>query len=748
MVKILDKDKALKATLSFVGASAFGFAGAIVGGVGKGILTNIFGSSVDVVTGILTNYAYDYWKGSSSPIRKKSEFELEKAVIIAVAESVAESKTHPKIMEYEKDLSKNIDNGFCSTKSDEVDKIQFFYKYWDDILIAEGINHTEWNQFFEGMDYSNILMRDQNSQLLQDGLQHIIFSNVNIEMKISFRECIKEIICPIFEDKFVKIIAGDEYCKIRVMLEYQFTVELNKMISQLRKDVSTNGEELKKLKLASEILMDKLSELGGTILELYHNSNMTLEYVTELRSMLAEVLKIVKTNPIQEKQLHNKINMVIDEKEELPVELIRNTDTRLQGEVFAVELLTKPIIIRRDKINGRFSVTINRSEVEKSIISTAAKTELCKKYVKDRVGLEELDYEIHQFMLGNSQEEEFVIDLPALGIPLRWASGGVLSVVNIERDNQLEKWTPFFFRDIDPYGWNISLGSSERQFNEQNKCTKQIEEELNYPWSFIYREFMEETLILESKPAPDKTGSYKRFYFGEELAKKQQKEAYQFSKEHISMRREEEGLLFKMSKANTNSMTNDSLEVQAASTNIDLIVIDRFGNVCKMKNVLVTFNLLELGIEIIKVLEYTLEDHNYILDGEVLYRKNGQKELVRMPCALISHEALKRSFAPDNYSPRYTSDIQPTYIANNINKDEIKIYEWDIDQREKRMNASSSQVSEAEKQRYRNSYHRFEGVFKNRTYRLGEIPNYFIPGTAKALSLYFSPIEKKNFNEK
>lgn len=67
------------------------------------------------------------------------------------------------------------------------------------------------------------------------------------------------------------------------------------------------------------------------------------------------------------------------------------------------------------------------------------------------------------------------------------------------------------------------------------------------------------------------------------------------------------------------------------------------------RNVIVCFNLMELGIEVVKVLEYELAADDEIIDGEILDRRDintGEEwqELVRMPVALVSHNYLKKAF--------------------------------------------------------------------------------------------------------
>lgn len=448
----------------------------------------------------------------------------------------------------------------------------------------------------------------------------------------------------------------------------------------------------------------------------------------------------LKEEKCQQSRVNSREFNEIDENKVLPVELIHNSKKRLKGEVFAIELLNNKINIHKNRTTGRFTVIIDRSDVKHAVISSAAKTEICRCYVEEkRDRLIQLDRDIHDFLLGNIDQELFVIDLPDLGIPLRWASGGVLSVITlISGDGKSEQWSPFFFRDINPWGWNIALGASERQFDSNQYCIKPIEYELNYPPSFIYREFMEEMLILEKPPRLDVTNRFKRFYFDENRAVEQQREANFFAREHIKLR-QDESLRIGFDEYDEGGFGSDKIKVlDMFDTKIDLVIYDRDGKEHLTTNVLITFNLLELGIEVIKVLEYEMDDRNYILDGEILLRNDGTSMLIRQPCALISHKALKRNFAKGCFIPHYTSEIQPSFSGSSIKNNEIKVFDWDISQRYSRMNSDSSHISEHEKLRYKTSYERFGDIFKDKNYLTDRVPTSFVPATAKALSLYFA----------
>ena len=140
---------------------------------------------------------------------------------------------------------------------------------------------------------------------------------------------------------------------------------------------------------------------------------------------------------------------------------------RMKSEVFAIELLKRPIIIERDA-KGQVIVTVDRGGVEEMLISNEgkkSKVQACLTAANIDQVLK-LDREVQAFLAG-SDPGKIAIDLPKLDICLRWASGGALSIVT---DSAGKKWVPFFFRDIPPYGWNISLGTAERWFNDDGQC--------------------------------------------------------------------------------------------------------------------------------------------------------------------------------------------------------------------------------------------------------------------------------------
>jgi hypothetical protein len=64
---------------------------------------------------------------------------------------------------------------------------------------------------------------------------------------------------------------------------------------------------------------------------------------------------------------------------------------------------------------------------------------------------------------------------------------------------------------------------------------------------------------------------------------------------------------------------------------MDTLIISPQGEESRHFGFLVVFNLLELGIEVVRVFEYEIGPDDYFLDGELLVHPDGSTELVRMP---------------------------------------------------------------------------------------------------------------------
>jgi hypothetical protein len=419
-------------------------------------------------------------------------------------------------------------------------------------------------------------------------------------------------------------------------------------------------------------------------------------------------------------------------------EKLLESDKRLTDEVFAIELLSHPVELERGE-NGHVTVTVNRNGVRNMLYSNAGKMAMTERYVtpKNRERLMKLDREVQSFIADGGPPDKIPIDLPDLGICLRWASGGILSIVTDTNDQQ---WVPLFFRDIRPYGWNIALGTTERWFDKATGLLDDnynLRRDLNYPHTFIMREFLEETLIVTGDPQEGGTLYYKSFHFPHRQSPFSAVRAKLFYKEHCDLRKEEDHLTI---------IERGKTEAKLVETNCSLIV--RSDKDYPMDGVLICFSLLDLGIEIVEVAEYNLEKDNWILDGEIREVHNAKtgktkKELIRMPTALLSREYLRDVFGPGKGWHNYTCGPQPSIEVSRppVPEDEIKFFDWDV---KRRMQAIEGEWDAKDmKRRYIDWYDKFGQHFiKDREkpedkWKVShDNPSrLFVPGTAKILNL-------------
>jgi hypothetical protein len=392
----------------------------------------------------------------------------------------------------------------------------------------------------------------------------------------------------------------------------------------------------------------------------------------------------------------------------------------LPDRVFAIELLMQPVLLTRLP-DDRVSMTVIRDGVTHAVISTEGKKSLCERFLDsaERVRrAHETDVATHHFLCGTDRR-------PSLGLgldewPLRWASGGVLSVIRREGDEN--RWTPFFFRDIRPLGWNLALGASERG------------DDLSNPWSFQLREFLEETLVLNDAPRPGIPVDFKRFYFEQVDVASQTRRAEVFAAEHLNLRLRKDHLVI---RTQPSPVAQNHLYTHAdfVRTRTELSVIHEGLHFPPRRNVLVCINVLELGIEVVKVLEFELKERDYVLDGEA-YAFDSTSELVRMPVALISHRYLRETFG-DGRCAISGRRIQASVKAPPIPPEDIRIFPFDAKRRLEIVRGQTG--TEWEDRRYRGWLRRFGKFF----FEGGEVTNrsavpLFTPAAAKLLTYYFA----------
>ncbi|HEU4710952.1 MAG TPA: hypothetical protein VFS76_05270 [Pyrinomonadaceae bacterium] len=423
------------------------------------------------------------------------------------------------------------------------------------------------------------------------------------------------------------------------------------------------------------------------------------------------------------------------------------SNNRLSDEVFAVELLTRPVKLERDA-HGVVTVTINRDGVEDMVISNAGKTAMTERYVtpENKPDLLQLDREIQTFLAAGGPADTMRLDLPKR---LRWASGGVLSIVTYPNGTQ---WVPLFFRDIRPYGWNISLGTTERWFNDSDLLdpSYNLYADLNSPRTFILREFLEESIVVNGDPKTDGTLVHKPFRFHNQPAFFENR-AKKFYSKHSQLREEEDKLTIKEERGST-------IEVRFDNTKCSLRVLSDSGGE-ETNDLLICFSLLDLGIEVVKVAKYNLGDGDWMLDGEIWEKhraETGQTErqLIRMPVAMLSLEYLREIFAGHEDWHCYTFGPQPSIqVQRAPGRDEIIYFPWDS---ERRMKAVEGEWGNKwHRDRFVDWYDKFGSNFveesksaDNQWQMSSASPSrLFVPGAAKILNLYFCLLDGKEKNE-
>ncbi|MCP4679749.1 MAG: TIR domain-containing protein [Deltaproteobacteria bacterium] len=431
---------------------------------------------------------------------------------------------------------------------------------------------------------------------------------------------------------------------------------------------------------------------------------------------------------------------------------VHDSTIRLQNEEFAIELLTRDVVITRDRCNGPVTVTIDRRDVKEMVISNDGVRAVIQRCISssNTSVLSKLDASVQSFLTDPTKTGERRIGLPTSGVPLRWASGGILSIVKFAEGGPEGRWVPVFFRDIRPYGWNISLGKSERWFTKDDRIVPGFAiTELNDPWQLILREFLEESLVVNGHPLRDDEVRQRRFLVKKTDGSIARARADEFDEEHLRLRLDEDNLTIVKPSVD---LINDPDAITAKTRKISCSIhIKSDSNaIFTTNNVLVCFSLLDLGIEVVKVVTYKIRAEDYMLDGEI--RVHGcpgtnatKRELVRMPVALICLDYLKEMFGSSDQTRCYTYGAQPSIRAQRppVYGKEIKIFDWDV---RRRMEFVEGEPGDWQRERFPEWYDKFGRHFVKERANPGDnwdtcfedLSQLFVPATAKILNTYFN----------
>lgn len=205
----------------------------------------------------------------------------------------------------------------------------------------------------------------------------------------------------------------------------------------------------------------------------------------------------------------------------------------------------------------------------------------------------------------------------------RYANGGTLPILNING----QRFYCLIYREVDPIGWNIANGGSDTS------------DELLHPEETMKRELREELIIIDSEA---KT----RLVFEDIIDRPEFLLVRDLIEEHFPHLRIQE-------------LEKKSVMPEWINGPDELVVhVERQAPV-RTSGCYVNINAIDLGIEIDRAMEITLENWPQIIDGELSESQPANPSLVNAPIGLFKIEALEALL---NDSPEGPGDFQPDWI--------------------------------------------------------------------------------------
>ena len=286
-------------------------------------------------------------------------------------------------------------------------------------------------------------------------------------------------------------------------------------------------------------------------------------------------------------------------------------------EEFSIILLFNDIRLHRHAHGVVLEVDL-RSE-RCAIFNNLGKEFLRSRYLdrRSREKHRRVSAETHAFLLGRNGREADSLTIVVPG--MRWASGGYLPIVRWHG----RRWACLHFRDIFPVGWNIANGASENR-TEYTDLDR-----------LIYRETVEELVLSSALPTPS-THPDRRILrpFGVPDDWLRDPSFAPAIAEHDRLRRQHDEIHFRADYSRV-------IHPVTAPQSVRVIADDDERRTTE--GVLLAINPLELGIEVVRICTFDLEDREFLLDGEVNQAKP-HAYLVRQPIGLFDIEVLRKSF--------------------------------------------------------------------------------------------------------
>ncbi|MBN1337161.1 MAG: hypothetical protein JXB39_14470 [Deltaproteobacteria bacterium] len=329
---------------------------------------------------------------------------------------------------------------------------------------------------------------------------------------------------------------------------------------------------------------------------------------------------------------------------------------------FAMEILPRAPTV---EVSGdRLAVTVDRVGVKEAVHTGAARNALWASWLgvrEKREAAQAWDAWYQARLTGGDPGPP--PEWPP--VPLRWAAGGILPLVRWRN----RTWVPLFFRDIPPYGWVLPMGATDP------------EDDLQDPAAFALREALEELMILRGEPRRGVPLALRLLIVddgeGPEAARARAVAALSAP---VALRLQRDGLALGDGPVpSVHDPAPPPLLADPVPTRTDLEILGPDGVPRRHPDVLVSLGPLDLGIDVIRVLRLDLDAEDTILDGEVLVRPDGTRELVRMPVAMIAWSAISRVFpARGRHTLAWTQDTPPSVRAGPLGPADVHFFGWDI----------------------------------------------------------------------
>jgi hypothetical protein len=458
------------------------------------------------------------------------------------------------------------------------------------------------------------------------------------------------------------------------------TQEIRATDSEQEWAIQTNPKPLFSIEINDQYNGLKLNEKGNAsdnLKNLFSNKKFPIPYGKV--SIDNHVWKVVNYNP---REIINKVYVIKKENNKLVVYKAKGRPVYVRREdimdksfwpdwSYIIILLFNSFRISKykERANLFYKLYIDLREESYGIYNNSG-----KRFLRDtwdvgddfKTECSKRSKEIMDFISNQREESK---EWNCSNMPLRWASGGCLPIVNWKG----KKWFIMLFRDINPIGWNIANGASESKDEYKEKLDQ-----------LIRREFSEELLVLSCGPMEqlDQRCDYFPFHF---LLDSGYVSIEKLVEDHIEFRAIHDNIT--IDKSN-----NHSIEIETLRTPCQLSLkyhtLSFKDDTKEFHDILFLINPCEFGIETIKVFEFTVPDDVCILDGEI-NKVMGYRYLVRQPVALFSVECLRNIY---NKNQEDLGSIIPSHLhidcksIGKIEKGDFHFFNKEIVLRQQRLN--------------------------------------------------------------